>query len=93
MLTSPGERPNAPELISRLIGNGPVGILLARNGVYWLHEAAQRERLTNMGSHLFALTADLEARGLDLGPEGVEQVSETKMVELIMERYQRSVTL
>ncbi|MEM2900732.1 MAG: sulfurtransferase complex subunit TusB [Thermoplasmata archaeon] len=51
-------------------------------------------RLLKMNVKLYALSADLEARGLlDQRCEGVDLIDYAKAIELIMEKYEKNITL
>lgn len=56
-----------PALLSRLLRMASPGdtVLLIENGIYTLTDTAALQAMTDAGLALFALQADLQARGLD----------------------------
>ncbi|MDY6965980.1 MAG: sulfurtransferase complex subunit TusB [Halobacteriota archaeon] len=80
-------------LIKTLAGGAKISVILLEDGVYWAVMSDKQERLQECKAEIFAASDDLIARGFDEPVSGVKVVDYEKIVEIIMEEYDRVITL
>ncbi len=91
-----GECVSLKEVVGALRGAGhEVGILLAQNGVYLADKGCPYvEEILGLGVTLFASREHAESRGvIDRMVTDVKLVDYSEMVDIVMEEYDRVITV
>ena len=70
------------------------GVILFEDAVYYAFFESTRNELLSRNFSIFAIKEELEARGFEgFAAEGVEVIGYDAAVEIIMERYDKVVSL
>lgn len=93
LVKSPFES-NEIQTIDSIIGDNEGGVLLFEDSVYYATTENLREELTGKNYSIFVIAEELEARGYqNFSAKGVEVIDYARAVELIMERFDRVISL
>jgi sulfur relay protein TusB/DsrH len=93
IIKSPFES-NEFQIMEILAKDNDKGVLLFQDAVYYATMERFREELLTHGYAVYALKDELAARGFDKAPiEGVQTIDYDRAVELIMEEYDRVISL
>lgn len=93
LLTSPFEK-NETLIMEAIAKDNKRGILLFQDAVYYALNEGIREELLSKRFSIFAIKEELEARGFSgFSAEGVEIIDYDTAVDIIMEKYDKVVSL
>ncbi|WP_019176412.1 sulfurtransferase complex subunit TusB [Methanomassiliicoccus luminyensis] len=93
LLKSPTEYPDLDNLTA-LGGEDKIGVLLFEDAVLFAVFEGKRAELQNAADIIYVMRDDLEARGFaGIAGEGFEEIDYPRAVDLIMDEYDRTITL
>ena len=93
LLRSPTEYPDL-DTLAALGGEDRVGVLLFEDAVLFAVYEGKKAELQYAADDIYVMRDDLEARGFaGMAGEGFEEIDYPRAVDLIMEEYDRTITL
>lgn len=93
LLKSPFEK-NEIVTMDSIAGDNEKGVILFEDAVYYATSEQIRKELLSKNYSVFAIKEELEARGYsEFTAEGVEMIDYDAAVDIIMERFDKVVSL
>lgn len=82
------------DTLAALGGQDRVGVLLFEDAVLFAVYGGKRAEIRDAADNIYVMRDDLEARGFaGISGEGFEEIDYPRAVDLIMEEYDRTITL
>lgn len=94
LFKSPHEFGTSLEMIDKIAGDGERAALLFEDAAYYAVDPKQGPRLLSAAKQVFVMSDDLQAKGFGgKAMPGYKEIEYPDAVELIMERFDQTITL
>ena len=94
LFKSPHEFAASLEMIDRIAGDSERAAILFEDAAYYAVDQSQGNRLLGTAKQVFVMSDDLQAKGFGgKALPGFKEIGYPEAVDLIMERYDQTITL
>ena len=94
LFKSPHESGTTPEMIDKIAGDSERAAILFEDAAYYAVDRKRGARLLESAKQVFVMSDDLQAKGFGgKALPGFKEIGYPEAVDLIMERYDQTITL
>ena len=94
LFKSPHEFGTSLDMIDKIAGDGERAAMLFEDAAYYAVDKKQGKRLLDSAKEVFVMSDDLQAKGFGgKAMPGFKEIDYPEAVELIMERFDQTITL